>query len=183
MKQKIFLNELAENFNSVFDDKKNKLLNISDEKFNYKISPNKWSIAQIIEHLVISNNLYLPRIKNAMEKKEKSENENTEFRNSLLGKIIFATMKPESKITFKAPKIFLPSQNNLEKSIVEKYLSQKKEIITAINEAGSFNISKIKVSSPATKLLRLNLGEILLLTYIHNKRHAIQIENILNSFK
>ncbi len=179
MKERIFLSGLVEGFNMLQSEAKNKFLNLDNEKLNFKISPEKWSIAECLDHVISLDKLYIPAIKSALEKNEKDEYNLNEFTNSFMGKFVLGMFKPEAKFKVKTPQKFQSSKSNYDSSIVDDFIDQKKEMIELIEEAKRYEVSRIKITSPTIKLLRMNAGEMFMFLYIHDKRHINQAANVL----
>ena len=82
---------------------------LSDEQLNKQPAPNAWSAAQCLEHLNIYGRHYLPEIKKAIEKGEKSAET---FKSGWLGDYFYRLMLPNTEGSLKskmnAPKNAIP---------------------------------------------------------------------------
>ncbi len=158
-------------------------LKLSFEQINHKPSPEKWSCGECFEHLLKTNGLYIPIFNKLINQLVDQKNDNgEEFRNTFTGKFIIKTVDPEQIKRYKSPKAFRLSVSNVRNDVIQKFLDQEKQLFTLIQKFEGKDLNKIKVTSPASVMIRYNLGDCLTILAYHNKRHINQAEKALNSF-
>ena len=76
--------------------------------------------------------------------------------------------------------MFFPDSSDVNKSIIEDYVKSSEELIALVNKMKHLDLKKIKLSSPVNKLIRLNLGDPLIIIPKHDERHLNQAERVKN---
>src|SRR5688572_24615280 len=99
---------------------------LNTTQLNWKPSPEKWSIAQCLEHLVISNRNYFPFFDKILAGTYKlgffqRMNPFKKYFSSYMVK----NLGPKLNKKFKSPKIFRPSLSEVDPLIVKKFLEQQ----------------------------------------------------------
>jgi hypothetical protein len=140
-----------------------------------------WSIAQVIEHLLVTDNRYEDRIRAAMARGRARHvtGHGTPWRPSMAGRFLHRSVRQENPNRLTTPAVFVPSLRP-RPSVVPSYLTMLDEIRGLMREAeeNDLDLGRLRFSSPAARLLRVNLGDAFLLSVSHAERHAGQIERI-----
>ncbi|MBA2339980.1 MAG: DinB family protein [Pyrinomonadaceae bacterium] len=154
---------------------------LNDRQFNWQPDAGVWSIAECLTHLNVTNNQYLPVIKNAIERGRASGlYGRAPFHHGFLGNWFVRLMEPPPKRKFKAPKVFTPPRGETLESVTPEFMRIQNEISTCIRRANGSHLAKIKIASPASKLLRLSLGQSFALLGAHERRHLWQAQQVKN---
>lgn len=155
---------------------------LNDRQLNWRPQDDKWSISEIIAHLIVSGTQYLeeirPAIKSAGEKKLTGEDP---LRYSLMGKLMINMMEPPSKMKMKSPRSFIPGQTGARENMTEEFVQIQEDFIASIQSARQLDMNKIKLRSPAVRQLKLSLTEALGVNAAHQRRHLWQIEEMMRS--
>lgn len=160
------LKELIENENLV----KEVLSKIDEDEFNRKPSPERWSIGEQLEHLIVTANLYIPKIKIVLDTKS-GKNDITRYNLRFIPKKFIYMMDPPVKRRIKTFKPFLPANKINKEELQGSFLRIHQEIKTLLNRTIDEGKVKLIISSPVNKLIKLQLGEVFSLISIHAKRH------------
>ena len=153
---------------------------LSNEELNFKPAPDKWSIAEVFEHLNITHGIYLASI----EKKLKGEVKILLLNTKAVGWAIGYMKKlcPRQMVQFlkmKAPKFLHAPFKQLDGKDVLKYFNEQlDDIHDVLEQAASLNIEKIKIPLSFTTLLSLRLGDILRFLIAHSERHLLQAQKV-----
>lgn len=85
------------------------------------------------------------------------------------------------KRKFKSPKNFNPTlePSLINENVVVDYLKLQEDFIQIAENAGNYNLRKVKTAISISKIIKLRLGDVLLFITYHNERHIQQILNIL----
>ncbi len=149
--------------------------NLTSEQFNYKLQPEQWSVAQCLDHLVVSDLLYFPVLKNITSGNyQMTKWEKWNPLNFLIGKMLVTGMQEQVRKKFKSPKIFLPDTKTIDTGIYERYDKHLDTLMGYISSAQSLDIDKIKITSPASPVITLSLRHAFLLLVQHQGRHINQ---------
>jgi hypothetical protein len=87
---------------------------------------------------------------------------------------------PKNVRKTKTFKVFFPIASDIQKSIIDDYAASSKKFIELADELRHLDLTKLKLSSPVNKLLRMNLGDPLIIIPKHDERHLNQAERVIN---
>jgi hypothetical protein len=161
-----------------------KLQNEPAELLLRQPDPDRWSIAQVFEHLNIYSRHYI----NAIEKKlHHHESRSSQlFYPGLLGNYFTGLMKPgvNNSISkkMKAPKNAMPSIKPDAAATIEEFILHQHHLLKLLQLAASANLNSIKIPTSLSSLLKLKLGDTFRFFIAHEQRHFVQIENIKMEF-
>ncbi|MGB0929892.1 MAG: DinB family protein [Chitinophagales bacterium] len=156
----------------------NLFLQIEPEGLNWKASEKEWSILECIEHLNRYGDFYLPEITQRIAAASKKEG-NMVFKSGLLGNYFAKGMLPKEKLnkmnTFKSMN---PSGSQLDKSTLEKFINQQKQMLDLLQQARNIDLNKTKTSISISTLIKLKLGDTFRVVIYHNQRHIVQANKV-----
>lgn len=154
------------------------LLNEADEKLNFRLSEKSWSVLECLEHLIRYGNFYIPEISKRIEI---SDTKSTDIFNSgVLGNYFANSMLPKEKLnTMKTFKSMDPLHSKLDKSVLNEFIAQQKQLIHLLNDAENMDLNKVRTSISITKLIQLKLGDTFRFVIYHNLRHVEQAKKNL----
>jgi hypothetical protein len=134
-----------------------------------------WSIAQVMEHLIITEESYLAAFDRILA--ERPVHASTEeWTPSLIGGFLTRSQMPEAR-KMTSPSVWRPAPE-ARANVVEEYIAVRRRLIEAMRRAEGHNLRRTRLSSPAAKLIRINLGDAFMTLVVHTQRHLRQIERI-----
>src|SRR6267378_3510421 len=147
-------------FESIKTDAQSLLGDLSELQFNWHPGSDRWLIAQCIDHLVVTGRSSLSNIRRAINKaRSKGLSSPGPFRYGLIERWFVRQMEPPARMTFKAPKAYMPSVDQPYAEIVASFYSLQEEFLACIGEANGIDLSKTKVSNAVSRWFRLSLGQ------------------------
>ena len=149
---------------------------LSPKQFYWKPNSKTWSIAQNIEHIILTNDAYISHMEKVLAKsKNQQKAPKEDFSSDWMGKRFMKALEPESNEKFKAPKIFNPSENpgQLESRLRASNRSLKGFIYKAVN----YDLN-IRIPLLESRLIRLKIGDRLKTLIMHKIRHLNQAYQI-----
>ncbi|HZH98555.1 MAG TPA: DinB family protein [Fimbriimonadaceae bacterium] len=149
------------------------------EALNWKAAPDGWSVAQCLDHLIRTADMYLGALDAAISAAPPRAEE--AHRNTWLGGKIIAAVGPDSKANVPVPKPLIPSEAPFDESICDRFLDQIGVIRALVSRAESVDLNRAKLSSPMLKLIRFNLGDALLILGVHGLRHIRQARRVIDA--
>ncbi len=155
---------------------------LDDDQFNSRPDPKRWSMAECIEHLVVIGRRMAPRLDTAIIRaRGQGWVSEGPFRYGYIEKWFAGAMSeypPRRKL--KAPKLYVPPQLKDQKipQAVEEFTTLQEKLIQIVHHADGLNLSRVKITSPVTRLLRLSLGQWLVGLAGHQRRHMWQAEQV-----
>jgi hypothetical protein len=155
-----------------------RLLAHSIEQLNQREAEGKWSVLECMEHLNRYGDFYIPEITSRISKAT-SANE-THFKSGVLGNYFSEMMKPRPKLnTMKTFAYMNPSGSTLDKSTLEKFIHQQKQILELLNSSRDISLQNTKTAISISKLIKLRLGDTFRVVIYHNDRHIKQAQRAL----
>jgi hypothetical protein len=155
---------------------------LSREQLNWKPASDRWSIAQCLDHLIRTNEGYLPQLAEiSMGIKQNSLWERVPLLPALFGKLLLNASRPDGKGKMKAPKAFEPLQSNLPTETTANFLAHNRGLIRQYESLPKSNLSSYRLTSPASKLIVLRLEDVVELLPAHEQRHLQQALRVMQT--
>lgn len=158
-----------------------KFASLTPEQINFRPIADKWSVGECFEHLIISHRLYYDKLSAIIEKNNlKGRKEDKEVFHTFFGKKIISAVKPDSSKKIKTFKVFKPLSSELNDEVFERFILLQNKFVKLCDLLQNTYLSKTKLSSPVSKIIRLNTADILLIIIHHNNRHIHQAAQIVD---
>lgn len=170
-----WLAERARDIRASIDELKRAVLPLAYLQIGWRPPDGGWSIAQIVEHLIITDESYLQTFERLVAKPPEHRWRG-EWKPSLMGGLLTRSQRPDSKKKLTTPAIWRPGPQP-RANVVEEYIRVRERLLEMVARADGFDL-RTRLSSPAAKLIRINLGDALLTLVVHTQRHLSQIERI-----
>jgi len=149
------------------------------EQLNWQPSPGAWSIGQCLEHLYITNEVYLPPLWAAL-----TGGKHEVVREIRLGWFsrwfIRNYIAPNPAKRAKAPSKIVPA-NNVSPDILPTFLRSNQAVRELIARASQYDINSIRFENPFISILRFTVGTGLEILAKHQSRHLLQAEGVRRS--
>jgi len=154
---------------------------LTNEQLNWKPDVSKWSIAQCLDHLIVSNSSYFPTFDKLINKTYQLPllQKLNPF-NKLFGPIMVRYLGPQSKQKLKNPKIFTPSTSTQPSTIIDDFSKHQEILINYFNQLNFLDKDKIVITSPASSFITYSLHHAMQIITVHEQRHINQAKNVLN---
>lgn len=148
----------------------------------WKENETSWSILECLEHLNLYGDFYLPQ----MESKIKNSNSKAdfEFKSGFLGNYFAKSMLPKEKLNkMKTFKDKNPLNAKLDKTVIDKFISQQISLIELLKQSRNVSLNKVKIQTSISNLISLKLGDTFQFLINHIIRHLSQIKRIQAKMK
>ena len=173
------LKRVSEQLEMHIDDSRRFLSAFNPQQLNWKPDKKSWSIAQCLDHIIVSDQQYFNGIKKAIELTCAAQLvERKPYRPGLFARWFIYMMKPGSWIRSKAPAIFQPSVRTEGQKVLEDFVRHEQELLVLIKKCDGWDLNKIKISSPVHSFVAFSLGECFSLLVAHQERHLLQARRI-----
>lgn len=174
------LQRLSDIVAGVKSDASSKLSGLSETQWNWKPDKKKWSITQIVDHLNIVAVLAMPRFQTAVEElRTKQLRSDGPFKYGLIEGMYIRMVSPNPPFKVPVPGVFLPSTAKSSASILAEFLSVQDSLLALFASANGYDLKAVKVTSPASSLVKFSLGAWLEGIVGHEQYHWLQIVEIL----
>lgn len=152
---------------------------LAEEQLNWKPSPERWSIAQCLDHLAVTGKQFDSYFPLALEKGRQRWPVTTSvsYRPTFVGGWLLKFVTPTSTTRIPAPKVFRPAMSDV-KEPLEKYLKQQDEFLKVVKAARGIDYNRTTLRSPVTPLMRYSIGDAFVVTVLHGQRHLAQARRV-----
>jgi len=139
-----------------------------------------WSVGQCVEHLYITNHVYLEPISLALVGGRLGAVD--EITPGWLGRwFIRRYIEPSSTgARRRAPRKIKPP-SRVEPSVLRRFLTSNDRARELVRSAGSHDVNQIRFKNPFVPLLRFTVGTGFEIVSKHQRRHLLQAERIRSS--
>lgn len=145
----------------------------------------KWSVAQVLAHLNMYGDYYLPAIEKSMA--ESTKMPAVWFRPGWAGNYFTRIMRPgtDGSITskMKSPKDHRPAFIADARHTIHTFIGQQHRLLQLLAGARQKNIGNIRTPVSISRFIRLKTGDTFRFLIAHEQRHFVQIKNILAQVK
>lgn len=136
-----------------------------------------WGPAANLEHLAIMNRLYLPALERAIASSEPASRR--DWGPTIGGRLIRWSVTTPMKL--KTPALFKPDDPSSDAESLTRFLRSQEELLKALRRSEPLHWKSVRLSSPASTFVKLNLGDVFVVLADHADRHLDQIESLLAS--
>lgn len=172
-------NSIAE-FDKVTAEAKSLFGNLSKKQLNWKSSAEKWSIAQCLDHLIVSNSTYYSQFEEVASGKHKNSfYQNIKFISKFFGDYLIKETGAVVAKPMQSPSAFVPSQSEIVGTIVSDFEKHQQQFSAVILQLEKSDLEKTTISSPALKIITYSLKDLLTILVGHEQRHLAQAKNVL----
>jgi hypothetical protein len=135
-----------------------------------------WSIAEVLEHLIVSADSYLIPLRRLVKAKNGGlADANAMWKPTLMGGLLASSLRSPRKMP--TVKGYKPGPSPRPRAL-DEFLQRQEDVGRVIAEAGGMDWRRTRMSSPVMPMLRMNLGDALTVLVVHAERHAAQIERV-----
>ncbi|HEY6253043.1 MAG TPA: DinB family protein [Candidatus Angelobacter sp.] len=151
---------------------------LSPEQLNWQSQPGTWSVGQCLEHLCISNEVYLPPISGALKGKPVSPTQ--EITPGWFGRwFIRSFIEPSAQTKrARAPGKIAPRAAQVEPSILDRFLKSTQGIREIIRQARDRDVNRIRFRNPLISVIYFTVGTGFQILSGHQRRHLLQAERV-----
>jgi hypothetical protein len=138
-----------------------------------------WSAAQVFEHLIVSAESYLtlvPGLLATARRRHPGGPEST-WKPSRMGGWLARSLAPGTR-AMPAPKSYRPAAQ-ARSDVLAAFLDSQDRFAAAVDAAAEVEWRRVRLGSPVFRLVRMNLGDALLINVVHVERHLGQVERVL----
>ena len=140
-----------------------------------------WSIAEVLEHLIVSADSYLAAMRALVEQPGAARaSGDAMWKPTLAGGLLVASFRSPRKLP--APKSYKPGPTPRPR-VLDEFVQRQEDVGRLITESAGLDWREAKMRSPVAPILRMNLGDALTILVTHAERHAGQIERVRSAVK
>lgn len=152
---------------------------LDEAQGTWRPSPGAWSVAECLDHLAVSNRVYLARlIEGARRGREAGRMRRREAVPGFLGGMFARSLEPPVKRKTKNPKLSTPRNSPPLAESLKAFLDSQEQVRTFIRENADLDLASIRFVNPFVQAIRFSLATGLHVITSHDRRHIWQARNV-----
>lgn len=150
------------------------------DQLNWKPNPDKWSVGQCFDHLIVSNAEYFPIFDRVLQAAKTTNTiwESLPVLPRMWGRMLIKSVSPDGARKQKAPKIFTPTTSAVDPGIVTRFIDQHDRVVNYLNTITAVDAEKIIISSPVARVITYSLLDACRVIVAHEQRHLLQARRV-----
>lgn len=152
---------------------------LSDAQLLWRPAPGSWGIAECLQHLNVSHELYRRPMRVTFEReRQNSPLAPDAFRMGFLATKFISILEPPYRMKVKAPGKLLPAPDLDPRKVIEEFARSREEFLDFAREASRVDMSSIRFANPIVPIMKYSLTEAFMVMLAHDRRHLWQAENV-----
>ena len=150
---------------------------LTPDQLYWRPAPGVWSVGECLQHLLASNEVYLPPIARALEGRTPSPVQT--ITPGWLGRWFIRTAiepSPQSR-RHRAPRSIAPPPAP-DPAIVERFVRSNDVARDLVRRASPYDVNRIRFVNPFVPLVRFTVGTGVEIVWRHQNRHLLQAEGV-----
>jgi DinB superfamily len=157
---------------------------LTDEQFNWRPSPEQWSINECLEHLNMTARLFWAILAEAVNSARiKGWFSHGPYKRTWLGDLTIRVTEPPVRFKVKAPRRFKPPADIPASQVVAQFMTFQDRLLDIIRDAKGVDLGRPRIHAPGRSLIKITLGQAFELMIAHQRRHIWQARNVKFSIK
>lgn len=152
---------------------------LGEDQFVWKPGPNRWSIAECLEHMNATARAYLPAIDEGIaDAIRHGAYAEGPFQYSLVGRIFSRMMEPPARFRMRAALDKQPGPERPKRETLAGFRAYQVQYVDRLRQANGIDLSRSCVRSPLASWIRIPLGSAFASMAAHERRHLWQARKI-----
>lgn len=173
------LPEVLDGLRNVVVEARREFGGLSAAQLNWKPGAEQWSVAQVFEHLVKTNESYFPMLDEIVRGERKtSALERYSPLTGFWGKFLVKALQPESVRKLKTSQKFQPSASDIDERVIERFAESQDKLVKMVEATAKLDLKSVVVTSPFNSLVTYNLLDAYRGIVAHARRHAAQARRV-----
>jgi hypothetical protein len=180
--QNLTLPQIYDEAEAIAVDAKTLFGHLNPEQLNWKPAADSWSVAQCLDHLITSNRANEPVVDRILKGEyRKTFLHRLPFLPSFFGNMMVKAISPDSQRKFKAPPTSQPSSSSIDPQIVERFVTNQREMLAKMKLVEDRDPAEINITSPFVSLAVYSLLDAFRLMVAHERRHFAQAQRVMRA--
>jgi hypothetical protein len=156
-------------------DTKALVAGLGEAQLRWRPAPEQWGIADCYEHLILSNDLYFPRLREVLAAAVRTTTPGV-YRPRLFGRLFIWSVGPRNRMRVKTSPSLVPPPAAADAP--QRFLAQQDTLAALIEAARHVDLQQVRVVSPVDARFTFTLGECLHFLVAHQQRHVAQARRV-----
>jgi hypothetical protein len=176
------LDVLRDDVPAVIDDAKSIVAGLSDAQFNWRPSPSRWSVAQCLNHLVLTGTFAANGQEAAIARlRERGRHSDGPYAyrgiSARMGAMISKGVEPPVQKKFKTGRKVVPAEHHDRDALLAEFIAVHERLAKAIVSAKGLDLAAASVPLPIL-MFSMRLGQSLAFEIAHARRHLWQARQV-----
>jgi hypothetical protein len=174
----MLIQQLIQELDSITKEVQDSFGKKNHDELNWKSNPDRWSIAQNLDHLICINETYFPifdALKNGIYSPPFLGK--IRFITSFFGNMIYKMSSPEHTKPIKTMSIWEPSKSEIH-DVIQAFVQHQEQLKKNISGLEGCITSGSVIASPANPMIVYTLEQALNIIVVHEKRHILQARKV-----
>lgn len=173
------IDEFRKQFEQISTDADTLVTPLGQDQFVWKPGPNRWSIAECLEHMNATARFYLPAIDEGIaDAIRNGAYAEGPFKYNLIGRIFSRLMEPPARFRMRAPIDKMPGPERPKRETLAGFRAYQVQYVDRLRQANGLDLSRSCVRSPFASWIRIPLGSAFASMAAHERRHLWQARKI-----
>jgi len=153
---------------------------LGPEELGWRPSPKSWSIAETLNHLRITTEVFAPAAERAIRvAREQGLFSQGPFPMGRMDRIFVWYVEPPPKIRLPAPKPLKPPlEESTAEAALQEFLDSQDLMIRQVHSANGLDLCRARVVSPIASYVRMSLLAFFNVHTGHERRHLLQVSGL-----
>jgi len=152
---------------------------LSAEELNWKPGPERWSVAQCLDHLVRIDGAYWP----VFEQIEAGAYRPSLARRTigmpaLFGRLVLGAVEPRSPRAYRTSRNAEPAKGDIDVGILQRFERHQHELIRHIEQLDARDAGDVVIPSPVAPIASYTVYDALRILVAHERRHLQQARRV-----
>jgi hypothetical protein len=174
--QHVYRDELTRATDALIERAEQHEKTLTDARIASRPPEGGWTVAQVFEHLVIANDSYLKPMRLLVAQAQPVPDPGRTWRPTLMGGLLLRSFRSPRQLP--APRIYRPGPEPRPR-VIAAFIGGMRELRRMLLEAADLDWRSIRMTSPVSRLIRLNLGDAFGILVRHAERHFRQVDRLL----
>jgi DinB family protein len=153
---------------------------LSDAEFSWQPGPERWSVAQCIDHLNATARVYLPVLDDGIaDAIRRGLYGPGPYAYNWVGRVHVLVAQPNSWIRARTTRPFYPAPSRPRHEIMAAFRAYQVQYIDRLRQANGLDLARARTASPIVRWLPMPLGSAFALLITHEQRHLAQARRVL----
>jgi DinB family protein len=150
---------------------------LSREQLNWKPSPGEWSVGQCIDHLRVTNEVYVAAMASSLVNRPAGRAE--EITPGWFGRWFIRTVIEPSQKSRKgrAPRKVVP-RSEVGADVLDRFIGTNWMAREFVRRAATYDVNRVRFKNPFVRGIRFTVGTGLQILLGHQRRHLLQAERV-----
>jgi hypothetical protein len=151
---------------------------VSEDEWRRRPRPGAWSPAELITHLILTTEQFLPLIRAALARgRENGAKRQRPYRKDLRGRLLAWALEPPVRwVRARTTPPFVPTGLQTKEETIGRFEDSQRDLMAELQESADLDLNQLKITSPFNARIRYNLFSGFAILAAHQRRHLWQAE-------